>query len=470
MLPCGSFIKPNPEYGVWVGFNDLNPFQPDSDILVCTGSKHWAKPPRLGELAEVIAFDVARQEGRVIGHTMAVNYPVGARPQCVLKNGQPFYLLNNIENRLPCLDIYDYAFKKTRVVPGIHHWCTTRGLAYSYCANLSSSHEYGGYGYILPARPKSQHTYRFPDGISQYSHETGEHEQVLSLSMAIRIVAEHLCVPQHSISSHSYVSHLLLSPSEDKLACLFRFWLRDGGVFSALLSIDLGSKSPRRTKVEMAGQLSHFSWISNHELIIYVYQLLHCRSLRVRLNQHSKYIPVSSIAKAVAKVIRRLRSMSTLGINTPELQYIGDMPIFQVPQSLPSFLMTGNGKPRFFDVNLPPSDGHPSVSHRLGHKLLISDTYPNQGSERLLFAIDITKKSIVSLKKVLEYRPPFLPVYPWITRYTDLPGYASFSPSAQSFTRSGLHCDCHPFFNHDESKFAYHTTEDGYRTLKLQSL
>jgi hypothetical protein len=469
ILPLNQKVTPSIHYGLWVGFNDLNPFQPNSNVVLCTGSANWAKPPRLGEVADLVAFDALNQTGSVVGHTMAVNYPVGARPQCVDRHGQPFYLVNNIANGLPCIDIYDSVFARISRLDGFHHWCTTSDMSYSYCLDFHQTQILGGYGYIFSPTRDSSNLYEYPKSVSAFCHRSGSHCEVLSLDLAAEAVSRYLNVPLSSIKANSYLTHLLLSPCETKLACLFRCWLRDGGLLTALLIVDL-TKDNGEVHVELVGQLSHYTWLSQSELVIYAYQIITPKSFRIRLNSYSLLIPFSKAAKNAINLLKYLQAFmysikpSTIsndsGVNFQ----------FQKRRTLPCFVHLKNGHSEPLDLALPISDGHPSVKMAFGAKLMVSDTYPNTKSERCLFVVNLATSAMAFHTILAEYRPSCLPVYNWVNRYSSLPYYADFSISNQSFTRSGLHCDAHPFFDAVASQIGYHTSRNGYRTIEVVSL
>ncbi len=468
-FPLQHKVTPSIHYGLWVGFNDLNPFQPNSNLVLCTGSANWAKPPRLGEVADLVAFDALNQTGTVIGHTMAVNYPVGARPQCVDRYGEPIYLVNNIANRLPCIDIYDISFTRISRLVGFHHWCTASDMSYSYCLDFHQTQILGGYGYIFSLTSDSKNLYEYPKAVSAYCHRTGSHREILSLDLAAQAVARYLDVPLSSIKPNSYLTHLLLSPCETKLACLFRCWLRDGGLLTALLIVE-PTKEYSAVRVELVGQLSHYTWLSESELVIYAYQIFKSKTFRIRLNSYSSIIPFSKTAKAVFKSLKYLKA-SIYSIKPK--QRSNDSLIkfqFQKRLTLPCFVHLKNGHFEPLDLALPISDGHPSVKVRFGAKLMVSDTYPNTTAERCLFVVSLSTSSIAFYTILAEYRPSSLPIYNWVNRYSSLPHFASFSISEQSFTRSGLHCDAHPFSDATTSRIGYHTTRNGYRTIEVVSL
>jgi hypothetical protein len=466
--PLNSVVSPSPDYGLWVGFNDLNPFQPNSTVLLCTGSANWRKPPRLGEVADVVAFDAEKQQGTVIGHTRAVNYPIGARPQTATSNGLPVYILNNIYNNIAAIDIYNHQFCLIKTVYGFHHWCTSSDGSYSFCLDLEATHRLGGYGYVFGNQATGSSVYSYPNRISLYSHYNDTSIELISIEEAALLVSRHLGINYDMILVNSYFSHLLLSPNEDCLAFLFRTWLRDGGILTVLMSIDFETGySIKSINIELAGQLSHFTWTSNNEILIYCYQILSKRSTRLRLQNLSHILPLSKIAKVSFNVFKVLAPKKSKSSN---FDGRNDVFPFVSVQKLPCFMTIRDRLVKPSGLNLPIGDGHPSVIRSTSEPTFISDTYPNINMKRCLFAFSLVSGNLILKDFHLEYRPATLPTYPWVSRHIRLPHYAVFPVADQSFTRSGLHCDLHPFSNADGSILAYHTSESGYRTVEVTFL
>jgi hypothetical protein len=422
----------------------------------------------LGELADVVAFDSKNQEGIVIGHTMAINYPIGSRPQSVTINGLPNYLINNIVDNIPCLDIYDHQFNFVKSINGFHHWCTKKDGSHSYCLDLEVTHRLGGYGYIFGNHKPGLSGYKFPNSISLYSHQDDNFLQLISIDDAAKLVAERLGLNQGSIRENAYFSHLLLSPSENRLAFLFRSWLRDGGILTVLMSLDLErGTSFKFLKIELVGQLSHFTWSSENEIIIYCYQVLSKQSLRLKLHNLSQLLPISKLSKAAVNVLRYVVSRKhKTSLSWDETNAFP----FVKSQQLPCFMMIKDSQAMPVSFELPNVDGHPSVIRSSSGPILVSDTYPNKYNNRCLFVIELSSGNVILKELHSEYHPALIPTYSWVSRHIRLPSHAVFPLADQSFTRSGLHCDLHPFVNAEGNRLGYHASEDGYRTVKVVTI
>jgi hypothetical protein len=289
--------------------------------------------------------------------------------------------------------------------------------------------------------------------------------QLLSIDDAAKLVAERLGLNLGSIRENAYFSHLLLSPSENRLAFLFRSWLRDGGILTVLMSLDLERGiSFKFLKIELVGQLSHFTWSNENEIIIYCYQVLSKQSLRLKLHTLSQLLPISKLSKAAVNMLRSVvtrKHKKSLGWDeTNAFPFVKSL-------QLPCFMMVKDSQAKPVSFGLPNVDGHPSVIRSSSGPILVSDTYPNKYNNRCLFIINLSTENVILKEIHSEYHPALIPTYSWVARHIRLPSHAVFPVADQSFTRSGLHCDLHPFVNAEGNMLGYHVSEDGYRTVKV---
>ena len=453
-------VTASSENGFWVGFNDLNCFTPDYN-LIATSSSQWFLPPRLGQRCQLSVFNHQSQSGDVFGSTGAVNYPIGARLQVFNNSHTSFSLvLNDIIDGKPLLCLYNHSLSSPRLYHGYHHWCTSSDLKHSYCTDFYKSHLLGGYGYPSPSfyRNNNQSFYHYSDSIVRLCLETGNHNTLVAISDVVPLISNQLQLPETIVSS-GYFTHLLLSPTEDKLAFLYRFWLKDGGICTCLFSLDL-SKT-QSLSFRLAGNLSHFFWINNNDLAIYTKQIFSFSSKRIVLNK-LPFIP------EVASAVARYKSLLFKKSSTPS-KHSNLNDLFMNHDSLPCYMISSNNSISPVSFALPSYDGHPSVS--FSSNIFLADTYPiDQDNTRILFTIDIASGSILCSSSHAEFKFDIQINKQWLLHQFQLPSCARFELNKLFFTRSGLHCDLHPFLSHDSSRFCFHTTEDGYRTLKVKQL
>jgi hypothetical protein len=133
-------------------------------------------------------------------------------------------------------------------------------------------------------------------------------------------------------------------------------------------------------------------------------------------------------------------------------------------------MMVKDSQAKPVNFELPNVDGHPSVIRSASGPILVSDTYPNKSNNRCLFVTEFKSGNVILKELHSEYHPALIPIYSWVSRHIRLPNHAVFPVADQSFTRSGLHCDLHPFVNAEGSMLGYHTSEDGYRTIKVVTI
>ena len=130
-------------------------------------------------------------------------------------------------------------------------------------------------------------------------------------------------------------------------------------------------------------------------------------------------------------------------------------------------MVVKNSQAKPISFALPNVDGHPSVIQSSSGPILVSDTYPNKYNNRCLFIINLSSENVILKELHSEYHPALIPTYSWVARHIRLPSHAVFPVADQSFTRSGLHCDLHPFVNAEGNMLGYHVSEDGFRTVKV---
>jgi hypothetical protein len=185
------------------------------------------------------------------------------------------------------------------------------------------------------------------------------------------------------------------------------------------------------------------------------------------LHSLSKVLPISKLSKSAVNVLRPL--VSRKHKTSPSWDQINAFP-FVKSQQLPCFMMVKDSQAKPVSFELPNVDGHPSVIRSASGPILVSDTYPNKSNNRCLFVTELNSGNVILKELHSEYHPALIPIYSWVSRHIRLPNHAVFPVADQSFTRSGLHCDLHPFVNAEGSMLGYHTSEDGYRTIKVVTI
>ena len=68
-------------------------------------------------------------------------------------------------------------------------------------------------------------------------------------------------------NSTHYLEHISISPDDKQFVFLHRYRLDDGGIFTRLMKYNFDDK--KISLLVDSGRISHFTWISNTELLFY---------------------------------------------------------------------------------------------------------------------------------------------------------------------------------------------------------
>lgn len=420
------------------GFHDLIAFNKTGEKLLSLEIDTINRPPLPHEKCRVGYTYWEEKKFIPIGETNAFNYPQGARQQWIDNN---IFIVNNQVGNHWGANIYDTQNNKQLAQIDSPAHCITKNGKYAFGINYSRLHRLGGYGYIGLADKTENEAAPTNDGIYITEIETN----TTKLLVSIKEVSE--CSPESSVSNgfHHYVTHLVLSPNNQKIAFLHRFFLSDGGLRTRLMTIDINGKN---LKCLGCGFLSHFDWKDNESILIW---------------------------GRVGSSIDAMRSSSIFSnpLVSPLLRYAKKIvrPFIQGSKGLTNnFLLISDSEPSIANPiaqGIINSDGHPMFSPT-NRNLMICDTYPDKNESRYLFFYNFdknTRTNIGYFKRLLEQ--PDTRLYKEYTHGVDNTILKLMSPELFSFTRSGLHCDLHPRWNYDGTMIAFDSIHEGSRQIYI---
>lgn len=423
------------------GFHDIPAFNRTGDKLLSLEVEDITRPPLPGEKIGV-GYSLWQEQRFVqLGTTNAFNYPQGARQQWL--NDTQFIVNNQIKNHWGA-DIYDVSTGKqiNSLDSPIH--CVTKDSRFGYGINYSRLHRLGGYGYIgIPDQFLEEAT-PLDDGI--YVTEISRNETRLLVS--IKDVAE--CDPDTSADNgfHHYVTHLVLSPDNKRIAFLHRFFLSDGGIRTRLMTVGVDGKDLRCIA---CGFLSHFDWRDNENIFIWGRAGSSIDAMRTNPILSNPVVqPLLGIAKKAArKVLRRSSGMSM------------------------NFLMVKDQSEKDivpFAQGIITTDGHPMCCPT-NRDVCICDTYPDEEKCRDLFLYSFlsNERTNVGRFRMSDEQPATL-LFEQYTKGVDSKILSLMSPELFSFTRSGLHCDLHPRWDYNGKMVAFDSIHDGTRQIYIYKL
>lgn len=423
------------------GFHDLIAFNQTGDKLLSLEVDTINRPPLPQEKCNVGYVDLINNKFIKLGESNAYNYPQGARQQWLDNN--TFIVNNQVGNHWGA-NIYD--IENNSIISKLDSpcHCVTKDNKYAYSINYSRLHRLGGYGYIGIRDTTEFEETPLNDGI----YVTEISSNTTNLLLSIKEISE--CDIESSTHNgfHHYVTHLVLSPDNKRIAFLHRFFLSDGGLRTRLMTVGIDGKNLRCLGY---GFLSHFDWKDNNSIFIWGRTGSSIDAMRSNKILSTPLIaPILKDVKTILRLfLKRTKSLSNsfLIINDSD-----EHEVKHVAQGI---------------IN---SDGHPMFSP-VNRNLIICDTYPDKDESRYLFLYDFTKNKRTNIgyfKRLIEQ--PDISLESQYTQGIDKRILNLMSPELFSFTRSGLHCDLHPRWNCDGTMVAFDSIHEGSRQIYTVSI
>ena len=197
------------------------------------------------------------------------------------------------------------------------------------------------------------------------------------------------------------------------------------------------------------GYLSHFHWKDDRHLYIFGRANSAVDSLRDnRFFSNPILAPVLKLAKKTAKVVLRREGKSIAPV----------MSFLMIEDSTnPSIIP--------FAKETIISDGHP-MTCPANADWCVCDTYPDDNGYRDLMLYRFSEDRRINLGRFRKLdESPDLSLASEYFSAVDSKILRSISFDSLAFTRSGLHCDLHPRWNHSGSKVVFDSIHEGSRQL-----
>jgi hypothetical protein len=433
--PCHR-IGPRDRHHLF-GFHDVSPWSRDFNRMLALEVERIDHPPLATRPARVGVIDVATNEFQAHDDTSGWNFPQGAR-QIWLADGLR-YAFNCPDGGAPRCRIRTAAGDLVAEIPwGVAAVSPAKDDIFSI--DFGRIHRAGGYGHTGVAAWGTAGASRDMTGLVRYELGNGTATELVSLEECRRAVAGPTSADR--TGSLDYFTHVVPSPSGLRVCFLYRSWLADGGMDTALCIVDAAGGGFRML---LRGNLSHFDWADDDAIVIWGPRRQLVTALRGRGGARRGWgtAVLRRVKDAVRPFVRRTGLLAATFLRVP-LDGSAAEPLF-------SDAFTG--------------DGHPSFcpSHR---EWMLCDTYPDRNGDRDLFLLDTSRRT----KHMLGvFNEPSLPLdtscIAAATQDVDPDVMRLIGPQRYARARSGLHCDLHPRWRTDGRQVTFDSLHDGTRQI-----
>jgi hypothetical protein len=417
------------------GFHDLPAWNFNGDKLLCLEVDVINRPPLSEDLAGV--GYVFNNEYIKIGSTSSFNFPQGARMQWLHQSDR--FIVNNRTTSTFGSDLYDTVLNKKIdrfdfSCHQIHKDCRT-----TFTINYARLYRLGAYGYAGGIDNSIDKFIPKNDGIVVGDLVTRTSKLLISINDVAKFSENN---QKQYIGSH-YVTHLLLNPSNTRLAFLHRYPLADGGEITRLMTISVDGSDLRCLA---SGFLSHFDWKDDNTIFIFGRANNSLDSIRTSPLLSNPIIlqSVRLAKKLIRSIIARQGSVSScflLITDTPSTE------IIKIAQGV----IDEDGHPMFCPAN---------------REWIINDTYPDEYGIRTLYLYNFQKNIKIDLGKFKNISEnPSLFEKDEYFKGVDEEVLKSIGIENLAFTRSGLHCDLHPRWDMQGKKAAFDSIHEGTRQI-----
>ncbi|MBP5366429.1 MAG: hypothetical protein J6Y82_11020 [Bacteroidales bacterium] len=429
------------------GFHDLKITDASNKYILALEVEDISHPPLSGEKAKSGVVEVGGDgQFRASHETSAFNYPQGARQQWF---GDTTLFTTNDRvgdtwgSRLS--DATTCEVEDTFEFP-IHSLCNDGRAFYINYARLYRNAVYGYIGIL----DKYEEDIPKQDGIWCANIKTKENKLLVSIDEVARCGEERAVWAGYP----HYLTHLVLNPSQNRIAFLHRYRVKDGGEITRLMTIGTDGAGLRCLA---KGFLSHFDWLDDDKLFMWgEHQPRICR-MRESAFFSNKLVSfgVKQAKKIRQCIIRRKVNKAKEG--EQQLQ----SKTFMVIDDTEPAKITKNG------IGVLVSDGHPMTNPIYKCKIIV-DNYPQADRCRTLMLYDYLQQTKIDIGK--------------FRMIDDDVDEESFNSEASYYgvderikkvfpheifmhSRSGLHCDLHPRWSSDGKVAYFDSIHEGTRQI-----
>jgi hypothetical protein len=423
------------------GFHDLIAWNADETRIACLEVDRIDHIPLSGQRASIGYLDAGTYDFVSVTTTAGFNFPQGSRQQWW---GETNHLIFNDQvgdNWGSCIYDTDTGKCVQKLTSTAHVVSPLSGSIFGI--NYARLFRLGAYGYNGLKDRTADEKVPNRDGIFKNSTAHDKPELLVSIADVVNVQK-----PAGAESYENYLTHLVLSPDERRIAFLHRFRTGEGEL-TRMMTVGVDGSGLRCLAT---GFLSHFDWQDNDHIVIW--GRIGSAIERMRTSRLYSHVPpgLLRIAKKTAKTLFMGGKGGVSGFKWHALH----------DSDTPTHSTVADG--------VIMEDGHPMFCP-VDRDWMICDHYPHADGIRTLFLYQVSRNKRIDLGtyKMLNAR-----VDPVLTKEA----LALVSPEqirlltydSLTFTRSGLHCDLHPRWDRSGTKVAFDSIHEGTRQLYVQDV
>ncbi len=399
------------------GYYDKSPFDA-TDRYLLSHRVHFPSQRTIhpDDTAEIVIWDTRTGSANVLAETHAFNWQQGSHLQWLGPDFSSRIIYNDFRENCYVSVIRDIESDNERVLMHPIYTVSPNGK-WAICVNYDRLFWCRpGYRYEQGGDDRFNCPLHSEDGLTLLNLDTGDGSLIISTKQMTAYK------PASSMQGAThYLEHALFSPNGKRFMFMHRWLTGDGGLMTRVFTASRDGSEIRL--VSDAGDVSHYAWRSNYELLLF-------GSMTPGLNRirRSKWLsaalikPLRPLFKALVRPGHRFEKRllkshyHLINVTTGQIQSVGRDIIWL--------------------------DGHPSF-HPTNQDLFCSDSYQNTQGYRELFLYDIAHRHRTEI--------------------------GSFFSPAESNDKK-WRCDLHPRFNRSGDAICIDSLHAGTRQLYINTL
>lgn len=390
------------------GYHDTSQISHDDKYILSIKVDDIYSLPTSAIGYDIYLFDINTGFFDKVSSTKTVNFQQGSRLHWIDNN---HFITNDFNGFSYFSKIID--IKTKNVVKKFNHPIYSLSNNKKFALNVDFERLYWkrrGYSYDAIQNKNKNYNLYPNESINFFSLDGSIDKKLFTINDVLKINFNNMM-----LNSTHYLEHISISPDDKKFIFLHRYKLDDGGIFTRLMKYNFSDE--KLSLLVDSGRISHFTWISNSELLFYG-SFGNILTLARKKTYFKKLFKILlKFYKSLIKDNSKISKLST-----------GDgYKIINVDNML---------KKNIKNNLLNKEDGHPSS---YGNNNFFTDTYPDNDNfnKATLYNYDISSDTLTILEKL---------------------------NSIKDLDNTPLRCDLHPRVSTSKKYLSIDSMRDGKRS------